>query len=275
MKRIVQPIIFDNLKRPVPGGLYDPALGPVDFAGRWVGAGLAGWLAGWIRLPASVLLLMVGWAGWGGADGAAAARGAGRCLRASEVVTRAKEPAAVATTRAMDAHMPDTLKAAPRYLYTHVQPRSRACACARRPCAAGAPPARWARSSAPATLGTLSCRCRCTTRSSSREGAVCGGTLHWGLCACCLQLSRGRRDLCPTACPPAAPCALCHPSPSAPCPLPCSVLYKLMRHQCHNCHMFRMDREEVGARVHGARLAGLGWAGLGKGGGGGFTGRAC
>ena len=30
VKRIVSPLIFDNLKNPVPEGLYDPAFGPVD-----------------------------------------------------------------------------------------------------------------------------------------------------------------------------------------------------------------------------------------------------
>ena len=30
VKRIVTPIIFDNLKNAVPGGLYDPHLGPLD-----------------------------------------------------------------------------------------------------------------------------------------------------------------------------------------------------------------------------------------------------
>lgn len=29
-KQIVSPIIFDNLKHAVRGGLYDPALGPMD-----------------------------------------------------------------------------------------------------------------------------------------------------------------------------------------------------------------------------------------------------
>lgn len=30
VKQIVSPIMFDNLKNPVKGGLYDPALGPMD-----------------------------------------------------------------------------------------------------------------------------------------------------------------------------------------------------------------------------------------------------
>jgi hypothetical protein len=34
VKRIVQPVIFDNLKNAVPGGLYDSAMGPVDMRGR-------------------------------------------------------------------------------------------------------------------------------------------------------------------------------------------------------------------------------------------------
>jgi len=35
-KRIVQPVIFDNLKNAIPGGLYDSAMGPVDTRGRCV-----------------------------------------------------------------------------------------------------------------------------------------------------------------------------------------------------------------------------------------------
>eukprot|EP00983_Pelagomonas_calceolata_P073663 1152216-Pelagomonas_calceolata.AAC.7 len=35
-KKIVQPVIFDNLKNAVPGGLYDSAMGPVDTRGRCV-----------------------------------------------------------------------------------------------------------------------------------------------------------------------------------------------------------------------------------------------
>lgn len=34
VKRIVTPIIFDNLKNPIPDGLYDPALGPMDMFGK-------------------------------------------------------------------------------------------------------------------------------------------------------------------------------------------------------------------------------------------------
>lgn len=30
VKRIITPIIFDNLKNAVPGGLYDPSLGPLE-----------------------------------------------------------------------------------------------------------------------------------------------------------------------------------------------------------------------------------------------------
>ena len=37
VKRIVSPLIFDNLKNPVVDGLYDPALGPIDLRG-WYGA---------------------------------------------------------------------------------------------------------------------------------------------------------------------------------------------------------------------------------------------
>lgn len=30
VKQITSPILFDNFKVPVRGGLYDPALGPID-----------------------------------------------------------------------------------------------------------------------------------------------------------------------------------------------------------------------------------------------------
>jgi len=30
VKRVVSPILFDNLKNAVIGGLYDPAMGPMD-----------------------------------------------------------------------------------------------------------------------------------------------------------------------------------------------------------------------------------------------------
>jgi DNA-directed RNA polymerase I subunit RPA1 len=30
VKRITNPLSFDQLKQPVPNGLYDPTLGPVD-----------------------------------------------------------------------------------------------------------------------------------------------------------------------------------------------------------------------------------------------------
>ena len=33
VKRILSPLIFDNLKNPIPDGLYDPAFGPVDARG--------------------------------------------------------------------------------------------------------------------------------------------------------------------------------------------------------------------------------------------------
>ncbi|GFH25207.1 DNA-directed RNA polymerase subunit, partial [Haematococcus lacustris] len=42
VKRIIQPVIFDNLRNPVPGGLYDPALGPLDNNGRCATCGLGG-----------------------------------------------------------------------------------------------------------------------------------------------------------------------------------------------------------------------------------------
>lgn len=29
VKRIISPLIFDNLKAPLPQGLYDPAMGPL------------------------------------------------------------------------------------------------------------------------------------------------------------------------------------------------------------------------------------------------------
>jgi hypothetical protein len=43
VKRLTSPITYDSLMNVVPDGLYDPALGPVDFNARW-GAGLGlGW----------------------------------------------------------------------------------------------------------------------------------------------------------------------------------------------------------------------------------------
>lgn len=30
MKQVVSPIIFDNVKNAIKGGLYDPAMGPMD-----------------------------------------------------------------------------------------------------------------------------------------------------------------------------------------------------------------------------------------------------
>ncbi len=38
VKQVVSPIIFDNLKNAVKGGLYDPAFGPMDVRERWVAA---------------------------------------------------------------------------------------------------------------------------------------------------------------------------------------------------------------------------------------------
>lgn len=46
VKKIVSPIIFDNSKAPVEGGLYDPALGPLDSRERcvwWGGRCSHGW----------------------------------------------------------------------------------------------------------------------------------------------------------------------------------------------------------------------------------------
>ncbi len=34
VKRVTNALAFDQLKQPVPSGLYDPALGPVDKFGR-------------------------------------------------------------------------------------------------------------------------------------------------------------------------------------------------------------------------------------------------
>ena len=34
VKRVTNALAFDQLKQPVPNGLYDPALGPVDKFGR-------------------------------------------------------------------------------------------------------------------------------------------------------------------------------------------------------------------------------------------------
>lgn len=35
VKHITSPILFDNLKKPIPGGLYDAALGPIDQKGGY------------------------------------------------------------------------------------------------------------------------------------------------------------------------------------------------------------------------------------------------
>ena len=34
VKQINSPIVFDNLRNPVAGGLYDPAMGPLEQSGR-------------------------------------------------------------------------------------------------------------------------------------------------------------------------------------------------------------------------------------------------
>ena len=34
VKQIVSPIVFDNLRNAVPGGLYDPAMGPLEQSGQ-------------------------------------------------------------------------------------------------------------------------------------------------------------------------------------------------------------------------------------------------
>ena len=36
MKKIESPVIFDNLKNAVKGGLYDPAFGPMDPKEKYV-----------------------------------------------------------------------------------------------------------------------------------------------------------------------------------------------------------------------------------------------
>ena len=36
VKQIVSPVIFDNMKNPIKGGLYDPAMGPMDIKEKWV-----------------------------------------------------------------------------------------------------------------------------------------------------------------------------------------------------------------------------------------------
>ena len=35
IKQITSPIVYDNLKNPVAGGLYDPAMGPLEQSGRY------------------------------------------------------------------------------------------------------------------------------------------------------------------------------------------------------------------------------------------------
>ena len=41
VKRITSPILFDQLNHPNKGGLYDPALGPLDRSSLYVGVGRA------------------------------------------------------------------------------------------------------------------------------------------------------------------------------------------------------------------------------------------
>lgn len=36
VKHVSNPVLFDNLKNPVPGGLYDQTLGPLDRYGTYV-----------------------------------------------------------------------------------------------------------------------------------------------------------------------------------------------------------------------------------------------
>lgn len=36
VKQITSPVLFDNLRNPVPAGLYDPALGPTEQRGGYV-----------------------------------------------------------------------------------------------------------------------------------------------------------------------------------------------------------------------------------------------
>lgn len=42
VKRILSPVVFDNLKNPLPDGLYDAALGPTETHGRCNTCGLNG-----------------------------------------------------------------------------------------------------------------------------------------------------------------------------------------------------------------------------------------
>lgn len=43
VKRIVNPIMFDNSRAPVEGGLCDPALGPMDFRERYATVVISVW----------------------------------------------------------------------------------------------------------------------------------------------------------------------------------------------------------------------------------------
>lgn len=63
VKRIISHLIFDNLKNPLPQGLYDPAMGPLDLHGRCttceLGASQCPGHLGHIELPLPVYNPMI------------------------------------------------------------------------------------------------------------------------------------------------------------------------------------------------------------------------
>jgi hypothetical protein len=114
--------------------------------------------------------------------------------------------------------------------------------------AAGATRAASAITCARVTLGTSSCQWWSTTLWSSGvwggSGRAAAGAavrasntpaLPHSSCnaACILQRPRSRRLN--SVCCLAAPCCVC----------PCSMLYRLLKNTCLNCHQFKMGRQEV------------------------------
>lgn len=87
--KVEQPLIFNSTKDPIPGGLYDPAMGPIDFRGRCTTCNL-GYNAcpghfGRIELPVPVYNpLIFGWV---------------RTTCASDAVQGVREPSAVLLVR--------------------------------------------------------------------------------------------------------------------------------------------------------------------------------
>lgn len=142
------------------------------------------------------------------------------------------------------------------------------------PTYAGAPRVASATTCAPATLDTWSCRWWCTTPWCSGGGVANGSTLecfsqqgrslgaavsavwtgqHAPACTCHLAMLYSSRPsvvrflhLTP-ALPPSSPLL----RPLSPSMCECSMLYRLMKNTCLNCHQFKMGRQEVGGVVLG------------------------